>query len=107
MVSNPRRRDCEKALLFLADQAFDSLLREAPLRAIAVISYSDHEATYLDPASPGEVLVALAPSSLLARPGTGQHMLARLAEIARGVECVHLDAGSDPWRLAQTVWSLL
>jgi hypothetical protein len=107
MVSNLDRQDEEKACLFLDKQAPDALLREAPLRAIAVMSSSDHEHTHARPASPGDVLIALAPSSLLQQPGAGRQMLARLARIARGVKCVHLEAGSDPSELAQAVRELI
>jgi hypothetical protein len=107
MVSNPDRRRGEKALLFLNEHEPGSLVREAPLRAIAVVAPSGHGETRVRPASWGDVLVALAPSSLLARPGTGQRMLARLAQVARGVECVHLETGRDPSKVARAVRTLL
>jgi hypothetical protein len=107
MVSNPDRHPDEKALILLAEHIPGSLVCEAPLRAIAVVSFSDREDTSAHRASPGDVVVALAPSSLLQQPGAGQPMLARLAEIACGVECVHIWAGSDPSRLARAIRALL
>lgn len=107
LISSSDRRHGEKVLLSLGDRMPGSLLRQAPLHAIAVMSFSDDEETYVRRVSPTDAMLALAPSSLLPQARAGQRMLTRLARIARSVACVEIRAGSDPSSLARAIRALL
>jgi hypothetical protein len=92
-----------KAVLFVRN----NLVREAPLRAIAILTAADRDQTRTRPASPGQALAALAPSSLLQVPGAGKRMLEGLSRIVQTVPCVQLESGADPARVADGVGALL
>jgi len=93
-----------KTLAFLPTRA---LLHEAPLRAVAIVSTSGREDSLVRPASPGQALAALGPTSILRMPGPAQSTLARLARILEAVPCRHLEVGRGAYATARAVRSLL
>lgn len=100
-------RNTEKALLDLHLHAPGKLLATAPLRAIAIPEIVEREETVARPASSGVALAALAPSTLLQLPGTGERAMARLSALVRSVPCHRLEVGSDPSKIPAAIDSLL
>lgn len=96
-----------KASLFLSNRLPETLLTQAPLRAIAIVSIVDRPDPRVYSASPADALAAFAPSSLLQVPGLGTGSFQRLAGVVRRVPCVHLESGPDPARIAEAVGALL
>jgi hypothetical protein len=83
------------------------LLGRCPIVAVLVQSISDSDSTRLAPVSPGRALAALAPSTLLQSPGTGQQSLDVLAEIVNSVPCFELRSGRNLEQVAARLLSLL
>jgi hypothetical protein len=94
-IRNADRLATEKALLFLNERAPERMLRSFRVRAVLLPQIADATATRIVPASPGECLRALAPSSLLSLPGARGEAFARTAALVRTVPSYHLLLGSD------------
>jgi hypothetical protein len=91
----PQRPDLEKTLAFLP-QAFPRQLScRAPIRALVLPRVTGNSSALLRPASKGEALFALAPSSILLRPSSGAATLDKLACLAKHVPSYWLELGSD------------
>lgn len=106
-VSNPVRPIGEKALCFLAEHAARKLVTQFPVRAILVPRRSETTHSRLRPASPGAVLAALAPSTLLQFPGASQASFDLLATAARQIPGYHLDVGTRIEGISETILGLL
>jgi hypothetical protein len=85
----------------------EALLREAPLRAIAIVEPTGRTETRTSTASAGEAVAAIAPSSMLRLPAPQEAVLRGLARIAASVECHRVLAGTDRAGLAAAVEALL
>ena len=96
LVHSPPTPDSEKALLDINGALPEKLLREAPLRAIAIPRILPDEVSAVGPASSGAALAAVAPSTLLQLPGTGSRAMTMLREIVTGARCHILEVGSNP-----------
>jgi hypothetical protein len=107
MVANPVRPADEKAVFFLGEHAPDQLVHSAPLRAIAIPVVTGERDTRLVPAGRGAALGALAPSTMLQLPGTGDATMSKLAAIVRAVPAFRLEAGTDPEQVAPVLAELL
>jgi hypothetical protein len=90
------RPDEKKAAIFLSQVFPTQLERVVPIRALLILRVAPTPASRLSPASKGQALLALGPSSLLQisnpRGGRSLHTLAQLVE---QVPCYWLDAGYD------------
>jgi hypothetical protein len=84
-----------------------ALLREGPLRAIAVIEPSGRAGTRVSAIGAGAALAAMAPSSMLRLPVPRDAVLRGLARIARSTPCHRVEAGTDRKELAAAVGALL
>jgi hypothetical protein len=107
MVANGGRAAHEKALLLLHEHAPAKLLRQAPLRAVAVARVSGRRDTESHPVSPAAALAALAPSTLVQLVGSDRWAFGRLARAVRAVPCHRLDVGTDPTQVPDVLRSLL
>ena len=83
----------DKQLYLLAEAYPERFMSHFPLRAILVPQVAS--STALNPLSPSRALIALAPQSLLAFSGTGDHHLHFLGTIVRHVPCYQLSLGRD------------
>jgi hypothetical protein len=106
-VANPDREPWEKALLFLDEWTPEWLLAAAPVRGVVLPRVTGEPETRVAPISPMAALAALAPSTLLQMPGSGETELRRLGELVRTVSCHRLEAGSDPDGVASALADLL
>jgi hypothetical protein len=93
-----------KPLAFLP---LEALLREAPLRAVAVTRVAMGTDSRLTSATAGEALSAVGPTSVLRMAGPAESTLACLARALEGIPCHHLEVGRDPAGVARAVRALL
>jgi hypothetical protein len=99
--------DGDKAVLLLAPGHRGRLTDGLPLCAIAVPRLSPTGRTAVRPASPVEVLTALAPTTLLQLPGTGSEALAALGRLVRRMPRYTLEVGTDLDEVVAAVRGLL
>lgn len=97
----------EKDLVDLNLGAPDRLLERSPLAAVAVPRIVGGDGTAAVPCTSGEALSALAPSTLLQLPGTGEETLRRISEVIRSVPCFRLELGDDPDKVPVAIESML
>jgi hypothetical protein len=94
-VSRCRDATEEKNLLFLHRIRSDRLLGRCPIRAAFIVGRNAGPGTVILPASRGEALMALGPSTLIQLRTAGGLQLAELGHLLRGLSCHRLVAGSD------------
>lgn len=97
----------EKQLMFLAEEAPDALLAEAPLRAIVLPSIVPEGPTRLSPISGGTALRALAPTSMFQLPDSGPAALATMASLVRTIPSFVMEAGPDVSEIPVVIATLL
>lgn len=102
-VANPVRAPDQKAVIFLAEQAPELVLDQSPLRGIVVPRVAGGPHSELRPTTAGPVLGALAPSSMLLFPGTGQAAMSRMVAVVRAVPGYELALGEDPTEVTETI----
>jgi len=107
LVANPVREPDDKAVIFLGDHFPEKLVDRAPLRAFAVPVVTGEQRTRVVPVSPSVALAAMAPSTLLQLPGTGDATLRALAAAVRSVPCFRLEAGTDPGGVPAAIEEML
>jgi hypothetical protein len=78
-----------------------------PLRAILLPTVIDSPDSRLEPCSPGEALLALAPSTLAQLPFSGQADSDRLAALADKVPCYRLYLGSELAQIPKLIRALV
>lgn len=106
-VRNTERDPEEKALLDLGPATGVRLAENAALRAIVLPSVRAGAAPALTPIAAGEVLRALAPSSIFQVASAGASTFASLGALVKAVPAFRLDLGSDLSAVAASVASLL
>lgn len=92
-----QRRDAaqEKNLLFLHRIRPEKMLGGCPIRAAFIVGRNSGTGTHILPASRGETLKSLAPSTLLQMRTAGASDLAQLGQLLRGLPCYRLLAGRE------------
>jgi len=83
------------------------LVRSARIAAIALPTITGRRHCSVGPATPGEAIFALGPSTLVEGNGAGAESLARLAFLARSLPVVRLELGTDLADVAASVDRLL
>jgi hypothetical protein len=96
LAENPVREPGDKAVIMLDRHFPDKLVARGRLRAIAVPEITGERRTRVEPASPALAMAAIAPSTMLQLPGTGEATMRALAAATRSVPCFRLAAGTDP-----------
>lgn len=98
-----------KSVVILSQVFPEQLQRVVPIRALALLRVADVPKPKFRPASKGEALLALGPSSLLQIPNRGLGVLGfkRLGELVESVPCYWLEVGGDLGLIAQQVKELL
>lgn len=87
--------DQEKEILLLHEHVPERLARKLPLRAILVLRVTGRRETSLISISVARCLAALAPSTLIQLPGTGEEDLHRLTGLVGRVPNYLLELGTD------------
>jgi hypothetical protein len=107
LAENPVRERGDKAVILLDRHFPDALVPRGRLRAIAVPEITGERHTRVEPASPALAMAAIAPSTMLQLPGTGEATMAALAAAARSVPCFRLAAGTDPAEVPGAIEEML
>jgi hypothetical protein len=103
----PQRPLNEKTLLLLAEVFPDRLFAHAPIRALVLPRITAGSSVSVRPASKAEALFALAPSSILLRPGAGTAAFEKLARLVDSVPCWQLELGGDVAAIAGAMDEIL
>ena len=105
----PERPEQEKTLVPLSQVFSGRLLSCARIRALVLPRITGNSSTHLRSASKGDALFALAPSSILLRPGLGATTLDKLACLSERVPCYWLELGRNledfPERVQESIES--
>jgi len=98
----------EKSVIILSQLFPERLKRVAPIRALALVRVTAQPASQIRPATKGEALLALGPSSLLQIPNRtlGAGSFQKLAELVERVPCYWLEVGGDLRSTAEQVETL-
>jgi len=107
MVSNRDRGIDEKALCALHDHVPGALTAGFPLRAVLVPRLTREPTTTVAPSSPGAMLHALAPTTVLLSPQTAARVLPVLAGLARRLPVYELAVGEDASTIPAAIVDLL
>lgn len=95
-------------LLIPMSQVFPSQLRRsANVRAIILPHLGDRDESSIRPASKGEALLRLAPTSLIRQFGPGAGGFERLTELVNSVPSYWLEVGRDPARITSCLLELV
>jgi hypothetical protein len=92
-----------KLVFFLAQIAPDRLLATCPLKVILLPRVSKGRDTSMTPATPGEVLLALAADNVLRWPSVGREAFSRLAAVVRRTPRYYLNVGSDLTQIPKAI----
>ncbi len=85
----------DKELLFLDETHRDQIARTADCRMLLLPRVTGQNQTTIEPASPGEALRALAPTSLFQLAGAGAAAFARLSRLVQQIPIRRLNLGAD------------
>lgn len=107
MISNVDRLNEEKAMLFLYEHHQEKMVSEFPLRAILLPQITGRLETKLRPVKPVAALRALAPSTILQLPGTGQEAFRLMSSLVKQVPCHVLELGTEISRIPEVIIGLL
>jgi hypothetical protein len=97
----------EKSVVILSHVFPERLERVAPIRAVMLPRVMDTSESRIRPASRGQVLLALGPSSLIEIPSRGMDGFARLAQLVEQVPTYWLELGRNLDSIPRRVEELL
>jgi hypothetical protein len=106
-LSNGDRLYEEKPMLFLHEHHARSVLRDFPIKAILLPRVRGGTGTGVQRSSAAAALRALAPSTLLQLPGTGQSAFHAMARLTARVPCYTLALGTDLAQVPDVMLRLL
>lgn len=107
IVETPGPSRDAKSSIYIHQHRPDSIIRSFPLRAIVLPRVTGRENTRLRTATAGEVLIALAPATIMALPRSGQAAMEQMAGLVRKVPGYVLELGTDLPQVPKVIWSLL
>ena len=106
-ISNRDRIFDEKAMIFINQHFPEKIVDKLPIKAILVPTVTGKPDTRVKKASAIVALKALAPSTILQLPKTGESALERMTELVKQVPCYILELGTDIPQIPQTISKLL
>lgn len=107
LISRAIRRRHTRSLAFLDQASSVQLIRAAPISLIALPRIVDSTDSRARPATKGDALLRLAPSSLLKRAVPAQHCLSRMATLVDRVPSFWLDLDGELLEIPRRVERLL
>ncbi|MBV9311598.1 MAG: hypothetical protein JOZ73_12235 [Solirubrobacterales bacterium] len=107
MVVDSLKPTDEHVTILLHDHLPTALLKEARLRAIAIVDRGPGQQTRLSPATRAEALSTLAPWAIRNAPGAGQAMLKALSQAVQRTPVLRLEWGREPAGIATAVEAIL
>ena len=93
----------EKAIMFLSDAFLKKMIQSAALHAIFIPMITHKPHTNIVPASKGQALLALAPTTLFQLPLMKAETLEILRAIVEQTPCYFLELGTDGTEIAEAV----
>ena len=106
-VKDPGPTPDPKVQLFMQQHCPDKIVNGFPLRAIIWPKVTGFRNTHLRAASGAEMLMALAPATVVALPGAGQESLRLMAELTRRVPGYVLELGTDLSQIPSVISGLI
>lgn len=106
-ILNPSREPGEKVAISLSDYKNTRLIHGFPLRAILVPVITGRMETEIQPCSPQEALLAIAPSTLAQLPASGKRDMQFLGSVARRVPCYRISLGTSLREIPEKISALL
>jgi hypothetical protein len=94
-VAGPPEPPADKSVAFLHEHVPETLLTQAPVRAVVLPRVSDRRVSTLRPAGRGEALFAMTPSSIDDDPTLRHDAFRLFAALASSVPCHVLELGRD------------
>ena len=107
LAPNRGERSEEKAVVMLYPAFAAQLAKTKPIRAMVVLTVGGRTDSQLTPATPGQVVRALAPTTLFQLADTGREALSQMAGIVRAVSLYSLQLGRDLSQIPPLIESLL
>jgi len=106
-IPNPQPSSGPKLEVFIHQHCPGAIARGFPLMAIVLPRVSHCSYSRLRAASGAEVLMALAPTTILSLPGADQGILNRMTRLARQVPSYVLEVGTDLAQIPAIIMDLL
>src|SRR5689334_19899648 len=107
VVENPNPLADEKLMMFLQPHFPDRMALSFPVVALLVPKVTGAAVTNITEISPGAALTALAPTTLLQRPGAAGAALSAMGELVRSVPCYELRLGAEGADAPEVIANLL
>jgi len=95
VVENPNALADEKLMMFLQPHFPEQMALSFPIVALLVPQVTGAAVTTITEISAGAALTALAPTTLLQRPGAAGAALSAMGELVRSVSCYELRLGAE------------
>lgn len=106
-IRDPRPSEDAKVQVFVHRHCPDRVVSGFPIRAVIWPQVTGRRDTSLRTASAAEMLLALAPATIIALPGAGQEALGQMAELTRRVPGYVLELGTDLSQIPPVVSGLI
>jgi hypothetical protein len=106
-LANADRLDTEKGLAFLWEHFPDRLALGFPVRAVLLPRFGGGPGTRLRPATPGEALLAAAPTTIFQNRRTGREVFEQAASLVRRAPAYVLETGTDLAHIPRVILRLL
>ena len=97
----------DKSLVYLSRVFPERMERSATISVVALPRVVDSDETSFRPASKGEALLALAPTSVMFLPGANVRSLDKLGKLVERVPCYWLELGRDVTHIPDTVRQMI
>ena len=107
LLYNADRRSDEKAMFFLHKHLPHKVATHFEIKAILLPKVVGGSQTKLSPASAGDALFALAPSTLIQLAGAGGSAMRTMTQLIRQVPRYYLELGEDISQIPKTIRKLL
>jgi hypothetical protein len=106
-IQDPEPSNDFKLQIFIHQHRPDAITTGFPLVAIVLPRVAHRSDSRLRVASGAEMLIALAPATILSLPGAGQGILRRMTRLARQVPSYVLEVGTDLSQIPPIIMDLL
>ncbi|MDX2028147.1 MAG: serine kinase [Alphaproteobacteria bacterium] len=102
-ISNPQNMQDEKAMFFLQEYYPEKLSPGFPVKAIFLPRVTHQRDTRLLPATQGEALFALAPTTVLHLEGDSKLAFEKMSRFVQSVSSYWLEVGTDMAQIPETI----
>ncbi|WP_155121496.1 hypothetical protein [Bryobacter aggregatus] len=106
-VVNPEELGEQKAVVYVNEQAAERVSRGFPIRAILLPRVTGEKRTRIVPATAGEAMQALAPTSVFHLNGDSMGIMRKVSRVVRAVPAYWLEAGTELEQIPDAICGLL